>query len=220
MTAQVEFRSLADPGRVVIRPLTAADSGAYRRLRQHILDIGDGRFFSSSYTKEQQLTSEEQWREWCAETPLGCTIGTFVEGELIGITGILPCGDPRNLTAEWNATWFDPKYRRSGIASQARQKVREWSYEHGYRYAIVDIRADNTLNREIREKDGAMYLCTERDVTWADGSTADTHYFMLALSPGAERSRSVGQAVGFLDAALAFLQQGDSGLEGGRGGSL
>jgi hypothetical protein len=83
--------------------------------------------------------------------------------------------------------------------------VRAWSLEHGYRYAIVDIRADNTRSLDIREKQGAMYLCTKRDVTWADGSTADVHYLMMSIAPDTERSRSVAQAVGFLEAALAFL---------------
>lgn len=207
MTAHVESDTFVDPDRVVIRPLTAADSEAYRRLRQHILDIGEGKYFSSSYTTEQQFTSEDQWRELCTETPVRCIIGIFVEGDLNGIMGILPHGDPGTLTAEWNATWIDPKCRRSGIARQAYEEVREWSHGHGYRYAIVDIRADNTRSREIREKQGAMYLCTQRDVTWADGSTADADFFMLNLSPEAQRSRSVAQAVAFLEAALAYLKQ-------------
>jgi GNAT superfamily N-acetyltransferase len=210
MIAQLESQTFVVPDRIVIRPLTAADSHAYRRLRQHILDIGDGRVFSSSYTREQQLTSEQQWREWCTETPTRCTIGSFVNDKLVGITCILVCGDPRNLTVEWYSTWMDPQYRRSGLAKQAREKVREWSYAHGYRYAITDIRADNTLFREVREKEGAMYLFTQRDVTWADGSTADTNFFMLNLSPGAERSRSAGQAAALLEAALAFLKHDDA----------
>ncbi|HEX3760622.1 MAG TPA: GNAT family N-acetyltransferase [Kofleriaceae bacterium] len=206
MTAQAELDRFVHPDRVVIRPLTAADGEAYRRLRQHILDSGEGKFFSSSYIMEQHLTSEDQWREQCAETPMRCTIGVFVEAELAGIMGILPHGDPSNLTAEWIATWIAPKYRGSGITGQAYKKVREWSRNHGYRYAVGDIRADNTRSREIREKQGAMYLFTRRNVTWADGSTADAHFFILNLLPGEETSRSVGQAVAFLEAALAFVK--------------
>jgi RimJ/RimL family protein N-acetyltransferase len=205
MTVRVESDTLVDPDRVVIRPLTAADSKAYRRLRQHILDIGEGKYFSSSYTREQQFTSEDQWGERCAETPVRCTIGIFVAGDLVGIMGMLPYGDPGDRITEWESTWIDPKYRRSGIARQAYERVRQWCHEHGYRYALIDIRADNTRSREIREKQGAMYLCTRRDVTWADGSTADVHYFMLSLSPDTQRSRSADQAVAFLQAALAFL---------------
>lgn len=201
----MEFATLDPPDRVVIRPLTAADSAGYRQLRQRILDIGEGKLFSSSYTREQQFTSEDQWREWCTETPVRCIIGIFVEGALSGIMGITPCGAPGSLTAEWDATWVDPQYRRSGIAGPAYEAVRAWSHDHGYRYAVVDIRADNTRSREIRENQGAMYLCTKRAATWADGSTADVHYFLLNISSEAARSRSVEQAVGFFEAALAFL---------------
>lgn len=202
-----ETDPLVDPDRVVIRPLAAADSGAYRRLRQHILEIGEGKFFSSSYTREQQFTTEDQWRERCAETAVRCTIGIFVDGDLVGIMGILPYGDPRYLITEWESTWIDPRYRRSGIARQAYEQVRAWSHDHGYRYAVIDIRADNTRSREIREKQGAMYLFTRRNMTWADGSAADADYFLLHLSPEAARTRSADQAVGFLEAALAFLNQ-------------
>ncbi len=206
MTAQADSDRPIAPDEVVVRPLTAADSEAYRRLRQQILDSDEARFFSSSYISEQHLTSEEQWREHCAETPVRCTIGIFVDGQLAGIMGILPCGDPRNRTAEWIATWTAPQYRRSGVTGQAYRKVRQWSYDHGYRYAVGDIRADNTRSRAIREKQGAMYLFTRRNETWADGSTADADWFMLNLFPGAETSRSLDQAAAFLEAALAFVK--------------
>src|ERR1700704_1841149 len=116
MTAHVESDTLDDPDdpvrpdQVVFRPLIAADSEAYRRLRQRVLDVGEGKFFNTSYDRERQLASEDQWRERCAETPARCTIGTFVEGALVGIMGILPYGDPKHRTAELEATWIDPKY--------------------------------------------------------------------------------------------------------------
>ncbi|MEO7734960.1 MAG: GNAT family N-acetyltransferase [Kofleriaceae bacterium] len=195
-----------DPDRVVIRPLTASDSRAYRRIRQHILDIGDGKFFSSSYTREQQFTSEDQWHARCAETAVQCVIGIFVDGELVGIMGMLPYGDPADHVTEWESTWIDQKYRRSGIARQAYERVCGWCHEHGYQYAIIDIRAGNARSREIRERQGAMYLCTQRDVVWADGSTADVDFFLLSLAPGTQRVRSPEQAIGLLAAALAFLR--------------
>jgi RimJ/RimL family protein N-acetyltransferase len=208
MTVQAESDIFVDPDRVVIRPLTAADGEAYRRLRQHILDSGDGKFFSSSYTREQQFTSEDHWRKWCTETPVRCTIGVFVDAELVGVSGIVPSGDPENLITEWQATWLDPKYRKSGVARQAYEKRHQWSYDHGYRYAVGDVHADNVRALEIWKRQGnALYLFTQRDVTWADGSTADTHFFMGSLSPGAEGPRSVDQAVGLLEAALTFLKR-------------
>lgn len=195
-----------DPDRVVIRPLAASDSQAYRRLRQHVLEIGEGKYFSSSYTSEQQFTSEDQWRARCAETAVQCTIGIFVDGGLVGVMRIAQCGDPGDLLTEWGSTWIEPRYRRSGMARQAYERVSAWSHERGYRYAVVDIRADNTRSREIRERQGAMYLCTQREAVWADGSRADVHYFLLSISPGTQRARSPEQAIAFLAAGQAFLR--------------
>jgi RimJ/RimL family protein N-acetyltransferase len=213
MTAHVESDTLVDPDglvrpdQVVFRPLTAADTGAYRKLRQRVLDLGEGKFFNASYDIDRQSTSEDQWRERCAETPVRCIIGIFVDGALVGIMGVLPYGDPQHRTAELESTWIDPKYRRSGVARQAYDQVRQWCVEHGYLYAVVEIRADNTRSREIREKQGAMYLFTRRNVAWADGSTGDTRFYLQNFSPGAERSRSLDQAISFLEAALTFLKQ-------------
>jgi RimJ/RimL family protein N-acetyltransferase len=220
MTAHVESDTLVDrgaPNQVVFRPLIAGDSEAYRRLRQRVLDLGEGRFFNTSYTKDRQTTTEEQWRERCAQTELRCTLGVFVEGELVGIMGILPYGDPANRTAELESTWIDPKYRRSGVARQAYAEVRQWCLEHGYRYAILEIRADNTRSREIREKQGAVYLFTRRNVAWADGSTADTVFYLLDYLISADRSRSMEDAIGFLEVALTFLKQEQRDMDGGPG---
>jgi GNAT superfamily N-acetyltransferase len=203
---QLESDTLVSIDHVVIRPLTAADSAAYRRLRQHVLDIGEGGFFSTSYPAERRLTTEEQWGEWCTETPVRCTIGFFIDGDLIGHMGAVSYGDPRNLTAELLGSWISPKYRRSGLAKLGREKVREWCREHGYRYVITDIRSDNRGRLETRRKEGAVYLYTKPNVTWADGSTADAHNIMESLTPGTETSRSVSQAVAFLEAALAFVK--------------
>jgi RimJ/RimL family protein N-acetyltransferase len=210
MTFHVESDTPIDPIRpdqVVFRPLSASDSDAYRRLRQRILDIGEGKFFNSSYDRERQFTSEAQWHERCAETPVRCTIGTFVDGELVGIMGILPYGDPEHRTAELEATWIDPRYRRSGVARQAYDRVRQWCVDRGYLYAVVEIRADNARSREIREKQGCMYLFTRRNVAWEDGSTGDTRFYLQNFTPGAEISRSLDQSIPFLEAALMFLKQ-------------
>ena len=45
-----------------LRPLTAKDVEAYRALRQKVLAIGDGRYFSDSYTREAQLNDNPAWR--------------------------------------------------------------------------------------------------------------------------------------------------------------
>jgi RimJ/RimL family protein N-acetyltransferase len=221
MTAHVESDTVVDPGRpsqAVFRPLIASDSEAYRRLRQRVLDVGEGKFFNTSYTKDREATTEDHWRERCAQTPLRCTIGMFVDGELVGIMGILPYGDPANRMAELESTWIDPKYRRSGVAKQAYEQVRQWCLAHGYRYAILEIRADNARSREIREKQGAVYLFTRRDVAWADGSSADTVFYLLDYLAGTDRSKSLDEAIGFLEVALTFLKlEQRNGADGGGG---
>jgi RimJ/RimL family protein N-acetyltransferase len=206
MTVDAPPGTRVESDRVAIRPLTAADSDAYRQLRRHVLEIGEGKYFSTSYTQEQQFTSDAQWRAHCTATQVSCTIGSFVDGELVGIMRVQPYGDPRNGTAEWSSTWIAPRYRTAGIGRQAYEQTHAWCHAHGYRYSIIDIRADNARSRAIRERQGAVYLFTERDVVWADGSTADAHYFMLSLVPGTERVRSTGQALGLLRAAQAFLR--------------
>jgi RimJ/RimL family protein N-acetyltransferase len=210
MTAHVESDTLVDPGRssqVVFRPLIASDSEAYRRLRQRVLELGEGRFFNTSYDKDRESTTDEQWRERFVQTGVRCTIGFFVDRELIGIMGILPFGDPANRTVELESTWIDPRYRRSGVAKQAYEQVRQWCLGHGYRYAIIEIRADNARSREIRERQGAAYLFTRRNVAWADGSTADTVFYLLDYTLGDMRSRSLEEAIAFSEAVLTFLKQ-------------
>lgn len=116
---------------VVIRPLTAADSPAYRDLRQKILNTKDALYFSNSYTREQQLT-ENQWLEWCTETPEHCILGTFANTELIGILMITRQGGSDSPIVEWEAAWLEPRYRGIGIGKLAYEKARQWSRDQGY----------------------------------------------------------------------------------------
>jgi GNAT superfamily N-acetyltransferase len=204
--SQLESDTPVSLDRIVIRPLTAADTAAYRRLRQYVLDIGEGGFFSTSYPAERQLTTEQQWSEWLTETPVRCIIGFFIDGDLIGHMGAVSYGDPRYLTAELLGSWIAPKYRRTGLAKLGREKVREWCRERGYKYTITDIRSDNHGRMETRRKEGAVYVYTRPKVRWADGSTADAHMIMESLAPGTEITRSLSQAVGFVEAALAFVK--------------
>ncbi len=165
--------------KAVIRPLTAADSEAYRLLRQKILEAGDGKYFSDSYVRESHFSTKKHWQEWCTETNEHCTIGTFVNEELVGIMGIVMYGPSRDLTVEWEVTWLDPRYRRYGLAKLAYEKVREWSVDHGYKRAVVFIREDNLRSQDIRKKQGATYTHTKYNETWADGSVANVRCFML-----------------------------------------
>lgn len=168
-------------GELLVRPLTAADAQAYRELRKHILAIGDGRYFSDSYTREAALT-EEGWRQWCSETKDHCIIGTFLpDNQLIGIMMITMLGHTGSPIVEWEATWLDPRYRKGGIAKQAYEKVYQWTKQQGYEFAVVFIRSDNERSKEIRLKQGFTYMHTKKNEVWADGSVADTDSYMLDL---------------------------------------
>ena len=187
---------------LTVRPLTAADSLAYRALRKRILDIGDGKYFSSSYTREAQFTTESQWFEWCTPTQEHCTIGAFVDGQLIGIMGIVMIGVPELRTAEWEATWLDPQYRRCGIAKHLYEKVCQWTKDHGYERAVSLIRADNMRSLEIRKKNGGIYIHTQHNTKWADGSIADILFFVTDLHSTAHQTR----AICYLEETIAALQ--------------
>ena len=164
----------------IIRPLNVGDTAAYRVLRQKILAIGDGRYFSDSYTREAAL-NEQQWLNWCTETPEHCILGMFDNGHLIGTMMATQLGAPEELTVEWEAIWLDPLYRKQGIAKNAYEQVEQWTLDQGYDRVVLYIRADNARSQEIHRKQGAIYTHTKHNEVWADGSVADTHCFVLRL---------------------------------------
>lgn len=196
----------------VIRPLTAGDSGAYRALRAKILAIGDRKYFSDSYEREKQFTTEQQWRDWCTETREHCIFGIFDQTSLIGVMMITMQGPQGSLVAEWEATWLDPRYRGCGIAKPAYEKVQQWSRDNGYEYAVVYIRDDNQRSREIREKQGFTYVRTKRGETWADGSKGNAHFFVLNLLAKDLTHGPYGQATKALEETLAALTSEDAAI--------
>ena len=90
---------MIDLADLTTRPLTSADTPAYRALRQHILATADGRFFADSYSREAALT-EADWREWCSQKPEQCILGTFDGRGLIGIVMMTRYGPAEDSTAE------------------------------------------------------------------------------------------------------------------------
>jgi GNAT superfamily N-acetyltransferase len=197
------FSNVSFDLQLAIRPLTAEDTHAYRALRRRILEIGDGKYFSDSYTREAQLT-EPEWREWCTEKPEHCIIGTFVAGKLAGVMMVTKQDIPKICVAEWEATWLEPEYRRFGIAKLAYKKVWQWTKAHGYEFAIVFIRDDNTRSQEIRKKQGFTFVHTKRGEIWADGSVGDTYSFMLDLT-GAKLNQRRTNATQHFQEVLASL---------------
>jgi L-amino acid N-acyltransferase YncA len=197
---------LLPSGETIVRPLTPDDSQAYRDLRQRILAIGDGRYFADSYMRENQLTSERAWRDWCTEKRDHCIFGTFLEGVLIGVMMITRHQNFNGCpTVEWEATWLDPAYRSLGVAKAAYRHVQRWTVEQGYSYALAFIRADNIRSRDIRKRQGFRYITTKRNEIWADGSIADLHAFVLDLRM--QPNEGQAQALRQLRGALVFLRR-------------
>lgn len=189
---------------VTIRPLSGNDSVAYFALRQHIRDIGEHRYFSDSYTRESVLDSEELKRGWCEEKPSHCIMGAFANDRLIGAMMITRQGGPDSPVVVWEATWLDPAFRQSGVASAAYRSVRKWSEDRGYRYAAASIRDDNQKSQEIRRSQGFSYAYTDSDEIWANGEKADAHTFLLDLQVPLDNRRDVHTLRYFKD-AIPFL---------------
>jgi len=171
---------LADPA-ILIRPLTAGDTEAYRALRQRVLQIGDGRYFGDSYMRENQLKTAHAWAEWCTEKLDHCIFGTFIGSTLIGVMMITHYHGFGDRTVEWEAIWLEPQYRRRGLARLAYDYLRRWTQGRGFNRVVLFIRADNVRSLHVHRKLGARYVITKRDEVWADGGIADVHTFLLDL---------------------------------------
>lgn len=212
MSIQSKMRLPLGVRNVVTRPLRMDDSDVYFALRGKILDIGDGKYFSDSYTREQELTTDQQRRDWCAETEDHCIIGTFVDEELIGVMMITRQGPPGSPIVEWEATWLDPKYRGYGIARPAYETVIQWTKEHGYKYAVVYIRDENERSLKIRRNQNFTYLYTKEPEIWADGSDGVAHCCILDLH-SVEHDKSVGSTIQQLETILVSLNREVPSLE-------
>jgi RimJ/RimL family protein N-acetyltransferase len=175
------MKALPSHSTIVIRPLNGNDAPAYCALRRRVLDLGDGRYFSDSFIRENQLQSERAWRDWCTEKADHCIFGTFLDGALIGVMMITRYDGYGERTVEWEAIWLDPVYRRQGLARLAYAHVHQWTREHGYDRVALFIRADNLRSLNIHQKLGARYISTKHNEIWADGSIADVHTFILDL---------------------------------------
>jgi L-amino acid N-acyltransferase YncA len=191
-----------------IRPLTGDDSNAYRALRQRILDIGDGRYFSDSYEREAKLTTPQLWGDWCTEKREHCIMGTFADKQLVGVMMITQQGDAKSPVVEWEATWLHPDYRMGGVARMAYQRVHDWTVQQGYRYAAVFIREDNCRSQDIRTRQGFQRVYTIPNETWADGSVASTHAYVLDLRAPPDRAAQRLKTIDHLAEAIAYLQTG------------
>ena len=197
----------ARPVQFEIRPLSGDDAPAYRALRQRILAIGDGRFFSDSYEREARLTTSELWRDWCTEKREHCIIGTFAEKALVGAMMITRQGGASSPVVEWEATWLDPLFRGHKVGKAGYERVSQWSIDQGFSFAAVFIRADNQRSQDIRAQQGFAFAYTVPGETWADGSVGDTNAYVMGLQAATPEERRQ-LALDHMEEVLAFLDQG------------
>jgi GNAT superfamily N-acetyltransferase len=193
--------------RFEIRPLIGDDAPEYFALRQKILKMGDGHYFCDSYTREAQLTTEQQRRDWCTEKHEHCIIGAFANNALSGIVMVTRFGPPEDSTVEWEAAWVDPRYRRTGLTKTIYQQVQQWTTDQGYSFVKVFIRSDNTRWLDIRRRLGFTQVDTKRNELWADGTTGDTCVFRFDLHAPTPKQRRQ-QTLLHLDETVASLNQG------------
>ena len=182
-------RPVYTPDAFNVRLLDADDAPAYRNLRHYIMIVGDGRYFGSSYTREDGFQTETDWRNWCKPCPEHSLFGIFHGKELIGVMGAVQSGRPEEKTVEWEATYLKEEYRFYGLAKTCYEAVKAWTIQQGYKRAIVYIREDNERSRQIRERQGFQYTHTIRNEKWADGSTANCDAFSLDLVGGVTDSK-------------------------------
>jgi GNAT superfamily N-acetyltransferase len=108
---------------------------------------------------------------------------------------------------EWEAVWLDPRYRGTGRGRLAHEQARQWSRDQGYKFVVGFIRATYTPALHICKNLGFVYAYTIPDEQWADGSTGDTHGFVLDLR-AATPERRYQKTLRHLDEVLAFLTEG------------
>ena len=169
---------LPDPreANLTFRALTGNDAVAYRDLRLKAL-TKDGYWFTANLEQEAAQTLQE-WGNACDETTNGVTFAAFIDGQLVGSTGVTSY-DP--TTAKWRSTYIEPHLRGMGIAETLFEMCISWCIERGFHEVVFTIRADNLRSRTIHEKHGATYFL-EENLHFADGSTAPTLWYRKRLT--------------------------------------
>jgi GNAT superfamily N-acetyltransferase len=186
-----------------LRPLSGADAPAYFDRRNHILEIGEGHFFSDSYEREGKLVTEQLRRDWCTEKHDHCILGAFADRNLVGFVMITQYGPPADQTVEWEAAWVDPRYRGTGLTKALYEEVEQWTVSEGYRFVKSFIREDNKRWLDIRRRTGFVEIGTKYVSHWADntgGNMVILERDLLAPKPQQQK-------------ALHFLEDTISSLE-------
>jgi len=192
------------PKQFDLRPLTANDAPAYFERRNHILEIGEGHFFSDSYEREDKLITEQQRRDWCAEKHDHCIFGAFTGQNLVGFVMITQFGSPNDKTVEWEAAWVDPRYRGSGLTKALYEEVEQWTVSEGYRFVKSFIREDNKRWLDIRRRTGFVEVGTKYVSHWADNTDGNMVILIRDLSAPKPQQQ---KALHHLEDTLSSLEQ-------------
>lgn len=198
------------PQRFEIRPLTADDTSAYFERRAEILKMGDGHYFSDSYERERQLTTEQLRRDWCTAKREHCIMGAFTNRKLVGFVMITQYGQPKDSTVEWEAAWMHPHYRGTGLTKALYEQVQKWTVDQGFNFVKSFIRADNKRWLDIRRKLGFVDIGIKQNECWADGTYGDTHILQFDLHTLRPAPQQQQQALRHLEQTVEVLRGSDA----------
>ena len=186
-----------------LRPLSGADAPAYFDRRNHILEIGEGHFFSDSYEREGKLVTEQLRRDWCTEKHDHCILGAFADRNLVGFVMITQYGPPADQTVEWEAAWVDPRYRGTGLTKALYEEVEQWTVSEGYRFVKSFIREDNKRWLDIRRRTGFVEIGTKYVSHWADNTGGNMVILIRDLSAPKPQQQ---KALNYLEDTLSSLE--------------
>lgn len=162
---------------VLVRPFDPSEWRRYRTVRLRALQV-DPTWFSSSYAIEVER-SDAQWLEALTDADLGI-FGVFVEGEVIGMTGVAVSREDRSSGALWGS-WLEPEWRRHGLSERMYAVRIAWARAHPALQRItVSHRTGNVASERANQKHGFVFTHTA-DRLWRDGITEPEVCYALVL---------------------------------------
>jgi RimJ/RimL family protein N-acetyltransferase len=164
-----------------LRALTEADWEHFRELRLFALRTEPGVFFSS-YARETEFDRTE-WISRIAQ-PGRCVFGLFIDGALVGISGIITStDDPSLATAELVMSYLLPEYRGKGFSALFYEARLRWARAQSqFTQVRVSHRESNLASRRAIVRHGFTFV-GRRSRLWPDGTEEDELQYRLLL-PG------------------------------------
>ncbi len=167
---------------ILIRPLTVADAGAWRRLRLRAL-TDSPEAFSSSPEDEAHL-SDAEIAARAAPTPPGIVFGVFGKGELGGMATYLP---NTRLKTRHKATmagvYVAPAFRRTGTGRRLVEHVIDHAGGLGVILQCV-VAVENAAARNLYRSLGFRPYGIERNAVFWNGRYVDDELLALDLRRG------------------------------------